>query len=192
MVPIGIWIGLRPKIAQKVQPYAQMAAAFPVNVLYGVFGTLVVMFNLNFNIWCILLMALGTQWYILFNVIAGASAIPEELKLAAENMQLKGIIKLKKFLVPAVMPYYVTGAITAAGGSWNASIISEYINWGKDSVIQASGIGDYITKYTNMPGDHTSNVLLGVIVMCILVVASNKLFWRRLYNYAENRFSMNM
>ncbi|AHH45714.1 sulfonate ABC transporter permease [Francisella tularensis subsp. holarctica PHIT-FT049] len=191
-VPIGIWIGLRPKIAQKVQPYAQMAAAFPVNVLYGVFGTLVVMFNLNFNIWCILLMALGTQWYILFNVIAGASAIPEELKLAAENMQLKGIIKLKKFLVPAVMPYYVTGAITAAGGSWNASIISEYINWGKDSVIQASGIGDYITKYTNMPGDHTSNVLLGVIVMCILVVASNKLFWRRLYNYAENRFSMNM
>ncbi|MFV9984721.1 MAG: ABC transporter permease [Francisella endosymbiont of Hyalomma asiaticum] len=191
-VPIGIWIGLRPKIAQKVQPYAQMAAAFPVNVLYGVFGTLVVMFNLNFNIWCILLMALGTQWYILFNVIAGASAIPKELKLAAENMQLKGIIKLKKFLVPAVMPYYVTGAITAVGGSWNASIISEYINWGKDSVIQASGIGDYITKYTNMPGDHTSNVLLGVIVMCILVVASNRLFWRRLYNYAENRFSMNM
>ncbi|OEZ33455.1 sulfonate ABC transporter permease [Francisella endosymbiont of Amblyomma maculatum] len=191
-VPIGIWIGLRPKIAQKVQPYAQMAAAFPVNVLYGVFGTLVVMFNLNFDIWCILLMALGTQWYILFNVIAGASAIPEELKLAAENMQLKGIIKLKKFLVPAVMPYYVTGAITAVGGSWNASIISEYINWGKDSVIQASGIGDYITKYTNMPGDHTSNVLLGVIVMCILVVVSNRLFWRRLYNYAENRFSMNM
>ncbi|ANH77370.1 sulfonate ABC transporter permease [Francisella persica ATCC VR-331] len=191
-VPIGIWIGLRSKIAQKVQLYAQMAAAFPVNMLYGVFGTLVVVFNLNFDIWCIILMALGTQWYILFNVIAGASAIPEELKLAAENMQLKGIIKLKKFLVPAVMPYYVTGAITAAGGSWNASIISEYINWGKDSVIQASGIGDYITKYTNMPGDHTSNVLLGVIVMCILVLASNRLFWRRLYNYAENRFSMNM
>ncbi|MED7789117.1 ABC transporter permease subunit [Francisella sp. 19X1-34] len=191
-VPIGIWIGLRPKIAQKVQPYAQMAAAFPVNVLYGIFGTLVVMFNLHFDIWCILLMALGTQWYILFNVIAGASAIPEELKFAATNMQLKGLAKLKKFLIPAVMPYYVTGAITAAGGSWNASIISEYINWGKDSVIQASGIGDYITKYTNMPGDHTANVLLGVIVMCILVVASNKLFWRRLYNYAENRFSMNM
>ncbi|MFT4694138.1 MAG: NitT/TauT family transport system permease protein [Francisella sp.] len=191
-VPIGVWIGMRPKIAQKVQPYAQMAAAFPVNVLYGVFGTLVITFNLNFNIWCIVLMALGTQWYILFNVIAGASAIPEELKLAAGNMQLKGITKWKKFLVPAVMPYYVTGAITAAGGAWNASIVCEYINWGKGSIIQASGLGSYISEYTNVQGDHTANILLGVMVMCILVVTSNKLFWRRLYNYAENRFSMNM
>ena len=191
-VPIGVWIGMRPKIAQKVQPYAQMAAAFPVNVLYGVFGTLVITFDLNFNIWCIVLMALGTQWYILFNVIAGASAVPDELKLAASNMQLKGITKWKKFLFPAVMPYYVTGAITAAGGAWNASIVCEYINWGKDSIIQASGLGAYITHNTNIQGDHTSNVLLGVIVMSVLVVASNKLFWRRLYNYAENRFSMNM
>ena len=191
-VPIGVWIGMRPKIAQKIKPYAIIAAAFPVNVLYGVFGTLVITFNLNFNIWCIVLMALGTQWYILFNVIAGASAIPEELKLAAGNMQLKGVTKWKKFLVPAVMPYYVTGAITAAGGAWNASIVCEYINWGKGSIIQASGLGSYISEYTNVQGDHTANVLLGVIVMCILVVASNKLFWRRLYNYAENRFSMNM
>ncbi|AXA33055.1 ABC transporter permease [Francisella adeliensis] len=191
-VPIGVWIGMRPRIAQKVQPYAQMAAAFPVNVLYGVFGTLVITFDLNFNIWCIVLMALGTQWYILFNVIAGASAIPDELKLAASNMQLKGFTKWKKFLFPAVMPYYVTGAITAAGGAWNASIVCEYINWGKNSIIQASGLGAYITDNTNIQGDHTANVLLGVIVMCVLVVASNKLFWRRLYNYAENRFSMNM
>ena len=191
-VPIGVWIGLRPKIAQKVQPYAQMAAAFPVNVLYGVFGTLIITFDLNFNIWCIVLMALGTQWYILFNVIAGASAIPDELKLAADNMQLKGITKWKKFLFPAVMPYYVTGAITAAGGAWNASIVCEYINWGKNSIIQASGLGNYITEYTNIQGDHTANVLLGVMVMCVLVVISNKLFWRRLYSYAENRFSMNM
>ncbi len=191
-VPIGVWIGMRPKIAQKVQPYAQMAAAFPVNVLYGVFGTLVITFNLNFNVWCIVLMALGTQWYILFNVIAGALAIPEELKLAAVNMQLKGIAKWKKFLIPAVMPYYVTGAITAAGGAWNASIVCEYINWGKGSIIQASGLGSYISEYTNVQGDHTANILLGVIVMCILVIASNKLFWRRLYNYSANRFNMNL
>ncbi|XSZ47430.1 ABC transporter permease subunit [Francisella noatunensis] len=193
-VPIGVWVGMRPRIAQKVQPYAQMAAAFPVNVLYGIFGTLVIILGLNFNIWCILLMALGTQWYILFNVIAGASAIPDELKLAAKNMQLKGFMKWRKYLFPAVMPYYVTGAITAAGGAWNASIVCEYINWGTgdQSIIQASGLGDYITYYTNLQGDHTANVLLGVIVMCVLVVASNKLFWRRLYNYAENRFSMNM
>lgn len=191
-VPIGIWIGMRPKIAQKVQPYAQMAAAFPVNVLYGVCGTVVIAFNLNFNIWCIVLMALGTQWYILFNVIAGASAIPNELKLAAKNMQLKGVMKWSKYLFPSIMPFYVTGAITAAGGAWNASIVCEYINWGKDSTIQASGIGAYIAQQYNLAGDHTANVLLGVIVMCILVVLSNKLFWRKLYNYAENRFSMNM
>jgi NitT/TauT family transport system permease protein len=107
-------------------------------------------------------------------------------------MQLKGITKWKKFLVPAVMPYYVTGAITAAGGAWNASIVCEYINWGKGSIIQASGLGSYISEYTNVQGDHTANILLGVMVMCILVVTSNKLFWRRLYNYVENRFSMNM
>ena len=118
-------------------------------------------------------------------------AIPDELKLAASNMQLKGITKWKKFLFPAVMPYYVTGAITAAGGAWNASIVCEYINWGKDSIIQASGLGAYISRYTNIQGDHTVNVLLGVMMMCVLVVVSNKLFWRRLYNYAENRFSMN-
>ncbi|WHN66022.1 ABC transporter permease subunit [Cysteiniphilum sp. QT6929] len=191
-VPIGIWIGLRPKVAEKVQPYAQIFAAFPVNVLYGLFGTVVIAFNLNFNIWCILLMALGTQWYILFNVIAGASAIPYELKMAAKNMQLKGMVKWFKFLFPAVMPFYVTGAITAAGGAWNASIVCEYINWGKDSVIMASGIGAYISKQYNAPGDHTANIALGVVVMCILVVLTNKLFWRRLYNYAEKRFSMNM
>nr|WP_018299072.1 ABC transporter permease subunit [Fangia hongkongensis] len=191
-VPIGIWIGLRPKVAEKVQPYAQIFAAFPVNVLYGLFGTLVIVFNLNFNIWCIVLMALGTQWYILFNVIAGASAIPYELKMAARNMQLKGFVKWTKFLFPAVMPFYVTGAITAAGGAWNASIVSEYVNWGKDSVLTATGIGAYISEQYNTPGDHTANIALGVVVMCILVVLTNKLFWRRLYNYAEKRFSMNM
>jgi NitT/TauT family transport system permease protein len=191
-VPIGIWIGLRPKMAARVQPYVQICAAFPVNLLYGVCGTLVIAFNLNFNIWCTVLMALGTQWYILFNVIAGASAIPHELKLAAKNMQLKGRIKWVKYLFPAVMPFYVTGAITAAGGAWNASIVSEYINWGQDSVIQATGIGAYISQQYNLPGNHTANVALGVAVMSILVIITNKLFWRKLYQYAENRFSMNM
>ena len=191
-VPIGVWIGLRPNVAEKVQPYVQIFAAFPVNVLYGFFGTMVIAFNLNFNIWCIVLMALGTQWYILFNVIAGALAIPYELKMAAKNMQLKGLVKWVKFLFPAVMPFYVTGAITAAGGAWNASIVCEYINWGKDSVIMALGIGAYISEHYHAPGDRTANIALGVIVMCILVVLTNKLFWRRLYHYAEKRFSMNM
>ncbi|WP_119343119.1 ABC transporter permease [Facilibium subflavum] len=191
-VPIGIWIGLRPKVAEKVQPYAQIFAAFPVNVLYGLFGTLVIAFNLNFNIWCTLLMALGTQWYILFNVIAGASAIPHELKMAAKNMQLKGFVKWVKFLFPAIMPFYVTGAITAAGGAWNASIVCEYINWGSNSIITATGIGAYISEQYNAPGNHTGNIALGVVVMCVFVVLTNKLFWRRLYHYAEKRFGMNM
>lgn len=191
-LPVGIWIGLHPKIAQKVQPYAQIFAAFPINLLYGLFGTFVIALNLNFNIWCVLLMALGTQWYILFNVIAGASAIPYELKMAAKNMQLKGITKWTKFLCPAVMPFFITGAITAAGGAWNASIVCEYINWGQDSVIMATGIGAYISEQYQLPGDHTANIALGVIVMCILVVLTNKLFWQQLYHYAEKRFSMNI
>ncbi len=193
-VPIGIWIGMRPKFAAKVQPYAQIAAAFPVNLFYGVFGAVVFYFNLNFNIWCIVLMALGTQWYILFNVIAGASAIPTELKMAAGNLQLKGMVKWFRYLFPAVMPFYVTGAITASGGAWNASIVCEYINWGagQNSILQATGIGNYIANQYHLPGNHTANVALGVIVMCIIVVLLNKFFWRRLYQYAEKRFSMNM
>jgi NitT/TauT family transport system permease protein len=137
-------------------------------------------------------MILGTQWYILFNVIAGASAIPYELKMASENMQLKGFLKWKTFLFPAVMPFYITGVITAAGSAWNASILSEYINWGKDSILTATGIGAYISKQYNTPGDHTANIVLGVVVMCVFVVIANKLLWRRLYNYVEKRFSLNI
>ena len=191
-LPIGIWIGLRPKIAKNIQPYVQILAAFPINLIYGLFGTLVITFNLNFNIWCILLMALGTQWYILFNVIAGASTIPYELKMAARNMQLKGITKWKNFLCPAVIPFYITGAISAAGGAWNASIVCEYINWGGESTIMATGIGAYISQQYQLPGDHTANIALSVIVMCILVVLTNKLFWQQLYNYTEKRFSISI
>lgn len=191
-VPIGIWIGLRPQVAEKVQPYAQIFAAFPVNVLYGLFGTLTIKLNLNFNIYCILLMALGSQWYILFNVIAGASVIPYELKMAVKNIQLKGLVKWTKFLFPAVMPFYITGAITAAGGAWNASIICEYINWGENSVIMASGIGSYISQQYHSVGDRTAHIVLGVFVMCSLVFITNRLIWKRLYDYSERRFSMNM
>ena len=191
-VPIGVWIGMRPAVAQAVQPYVQILAAFPVNVFYGIFGTLVIAWDLNFNLWCTLLMALGTQWYILFNVIAGASAIPQELKMAASNLQLSGWRKWLKYLLPAIMPYYVTGAITAAGGAWNASIICEYINWGSGSAITATGLGAYITEQYHTMGNHTPNIVLGVVVMSLLVVLTNKLFWRRLYHYAETRFSMNL
>ena len=190
-VPIGLWIGQRPKLANKIQPYAQVAAAFPVNLVYGAAGLLIVKYDLNFNIWCIVLMALGTQWYIIFNVIAGASTIPKELILSVNNLQLKGIRRYTKFLFPAIMPYYITGAIIAAGGAWNASIVCEYINWGGGQTIQATGLGSYITANFNQSGNHTANIALGVVVMCILVVITNKLIWRPLYLYAEKRYSMN-
>jgi NitT/TauT family transport system permease protein len=187
-VPIGIWVGTRPKATQYVQPIAQFLAAFPANLFFPIFVFLIVRFNLNVNIWTAPLMVLGTQWYILFNVIAGASAIPKELKLAAENMQLKGIVKWKRFLLPAIFPYYVTGAITAAGGSWNASIVAEVIQWGH-TTLQASGLGAYI-KINTISGNFPA-IALGVVVMCLWVTAINLIFWRQLYHYAETRYNLN-
>ena len=114
-------------------------------------------------------------------------SIPTELKLAAENMNLRGWLKWKKFLLPAVFPYYVTGAITAAGGSWNASIVAEVINWG-DTTLRAHGLGAYITENTilgNFP-----QIALGVVVMCLWVTVINLLFWRRLYRFAEDRYRL--
>ncbi|MCF6807513.1 ABC transporter permease subunit [Thiotrichales bacterium 19S9-12] len=186
-IPIGIWIGTRPKIAQAVQPIAQILAAFPANLLYGPFAIIVIAWQLNFEIWCAPLMVLGTQWYILFNVIAGASAIPQELKLASDNLQLSGWAKWTKYLIPSVFPFYVTGAITAAGGSWNASIVAEVIDWNHQQ-FNATGLGAYITENTTL--GHMPEVALGVIVMCFWVTLVNRLFWRRLYRYAETRYKM--
>ncbi|MDO8954762.1 MAG: ABC transporter permease subunit [Gammaproteobacteria bacterium] len=187
-LPVGLWVGTRPRVTQYVQPIAQFLAAFPANLFFPIFVILIVKYNLNVEIWTAPLMVLGTQWYILFNVIAGASAIPRELTLAAENMQLKGWIKWKRFLLPAVFPYYVTGAITAAGGSWNASIVAEVIHWGHIT-LQAHGLGAYIAA--NTESGNFTHLALGVVVMCIWVTAINLLFWRRLYNYAEQRYNLN-
>lgn len=187
-VPIGVWVGMRPGIAQYVQPIAQFLAAFPANLFFPIFVVMIVRFNLNVEIWTAPLMVLGTQWYILFNVIAGASRIPKELKLAAENMQLSGWLKWKKFLFPAIFPFYVTGAITAAGGSWNASIVAEVVQWGHTTLV-AQGLGAYITQNTIM--GNFPKIALGVVVMCFWVTIVNLLFWRKIYKYAETRYSLN-
>ena len=191
-VPIGVWIGTKPNIAEKSQTYVQIFASFPVNIIYGVFATLIIKLNLNFDIWCIFLMSLGTQWYILFNVIAGASAIPYELKMVSENMQLRGLVKWFKFLLPAIMPFYITGAITAAGGAWNASIICEYIQWGDNAVTTASGIGSYIAGKYYAPEDNSEDIIIGVMIMCVIVILTNKFFWRKLYDYTNKKFGMNI
>ena len=186
-VPVGVWIGQRPLVAQNVQWIAQFLAAFPANLMFPVAVLLIVRFDLSVDVWTSPLMILGTQWYILFNVIAGASAIPQDMKDAAGNMKLKGWLKWKRFYMPAIFPSYVTGAITASGGSWNASIVSELVSWG-DTKLEAFGLGSYIAKATT-DGDFP-RIALGIAVMCLFVMAFNRFLWRRLYMLAADRLRL--
>lgn len=183
-VPIGVWIGLHPKLAEKVQPLAQFLAAFPANIAFPIFVVLIVHYKLNVNIWLSPLMILGTQWYILFNVIAGASAFPNDLREVAQNFHSKGWRWWRYVILPGVFPYYITGAITASGGAWNASIVAEVVSWG-DTQLTATGLGAYITQATQA-GDFP-RVVLGIAVMCIFVILLNRVLWRPLYAYAERQ-----
>ncbi|MCP3440269.1 ABC transporter permease subunit [Bradyrhizobium sp. CCGUVB14] len=186
-VPIGVWIGLRPKLAERIQPLAQFLAAFPANLAFPVFVVAIVSFKLNPNIWLSPLMILGTQWYILFNVIAGASAFPSDLREAASSLHLGGWRWWFKVILPGIFPYYVTGAITASGGSWNASIVAEVASWG-DTHLNATGLGAYIAAATEA-GDFP-RVVLGIATMCILVTLFNRLVWRPLYAFGERRLRL--
>ena len=183
-VPVAVWIGLRPRYSQRVQAVAQFLAAFPVNLMVPLVVFALVRLHLNPNIWLSPLMVFGTQWYILFNVVAGASAIPNELRLAADNLGLKGWLKWRRVYLPAVFPSFITGAITASGGSWNASIVAEYVTWGKTTLV-ANGLGSYIKQMTDAGDFH--RIALGIGVMCIFVMLLNRFFWRRLYLLAEDR-----
>ena len=183
-VPIAVWIGLRPQYSQRVQALAQFLAAFPVNLMFPLVVFVLVNFKLNANIWLSPLMVFGTQWYILFNVVAGASTIPNELRLAADNFGVKGWLKWKRVYLPAVFPAYITGAITASGGSWNASIVAEYVTWGKTTLV-ADGLGSYIKQMTDAGDFH--RIALGIGVMCVFVMLLNRFFWRKLYLLAEDR-----
>jgi NitT/TauT family transport system permease protein len=186
-VPIGVLVGTRPRLAQFIQPVAQFLAAFPANVLFPIAVSAIVVLGLNPNIWLSPLMILGTQWYILFNVVAGASAIPSEMRDIGANLQVRGWLWWKKIALPAVFPYYVTGAITASGGSWNASIVAEVASWG-DTRLQANGLGAYIAQATEA-GD-MPRIVLGIAVMSLYVVIINRAFWRPLYWFAERKFRL--
>jgi len=186
-VPIGVWIGLRPWASTRVQPVAQFLAAFPANVLFPIAVVLIVAFGLDPDIWLSPLMVLGTQWYILFNVIAGASAFPTDLREASTLFRLRTWQWWRKVIVPGILPYYVTGALTAAGGSWNASIVAEVASWG-DTRLRAAGLGAYIADAT-AAGDY-ARVVLGIAVMSIMVVTCNRLLWRPLYRLSERRFRL--
>ena len=186
-VPLGVLIGLRPKLAERVQPLAQFLAAFPANLLFPLFVIPIVKFGLNADIWLTPLMILGTQWYILFNVIAGATAYPTDFLEAAKTFRFHGWQWWRIAILPGIFPYYITGAITASGGAWNASIVSEVASWGPDH-LTAHGLGAYIAEMTTA-GDYP-RIALGIAVMSAYVVLFNRLLWRPLYAYGERNFRL--
>jgi NitT/TauT family transport system permease protein len=186
-VPLGVIIGLNPRWATKVQPLAQFLAAFPANLLFPVAVFLMVRYRLSPEIWTAPLMILGTQWYILFNVIAGAAAIPTDLREAAQNLGLSGWRLWKRLLLPAIIPSLLTGLVTASGGTWNASIVAEVVSWGS-TTLTATGLGSYIAHCTEK-GDYP-HIVLGIAVMSLYVVCINRFFWRRLYTIAQSRYRL--
>ncbi|HTQ35890.1 MAG TPA: ABC transporter permease subunit [Steroidobacteraceae bacterium] len=186
-VPVGVLIGIRPRLARVVQPLAQFLAAFPANLLFPVVVFSIVRWRLNPDIWLSPLMILGTQWYILFNVIAGASTIPAEMRLVSRNLGVRGWLWWARVAMPAVFPFYVTGALTASGGSWNASIVAELATWGNQRA-EAVGLGSYIATATGSGDFH--RVVLGIAVMSLFVIAINRTVWRPLYGLAERKYSM--
>lgn len=186
-LPIGVWIGLHPRLAEITQPVAQFLAAFPANVLFPLVVVLIITYHLNVNVWTTPLMLLGTQWYILFNVIAGTMALPKDLKQVADNFDVKGWRWWQRLILPGIFPYYITGAITAAGNAWNTSVVAEIVSWGSIT-LTADGLGAYITRYSNI-GDFP-RVALGISVMCLFVLTMNRLVWRPLYNLAQAKFRL--
>lgn len=187
-VPVGVAIGLLPKLAERVQPLAQFLAAFPANLLFPLFVIPIVRFGLNTDIWLTPLIILGTQWYILFNVIAGTSVFPTDFLEAAKSFHFRRWQWWRIVILPGIFPYYITGAITASGGAWNASIVAEVASWGQ-SHLYAHGLGAYISQAT-AAGDYP-RIVLGIVTMSAFVVSFNRLLWRPLYGFSERRLRLN-
>jgi NitT/TauT family transport system permease protein len=186
-LPIGVMIGLNTSLTNKLQPWVQFMAAFPANLFFPLFVAAIVHYHFNPDIWLSPLMILGTQWYILFNVIGGASAIPYDFQELTKNFHVKGWLQWKKLYLPGIFPSYVTGLITAAGGCWNASIVAEYVTWG-DKTLEANGIGAYIAAAT--AGGDQPRVLLGVSILSLYVLILNRTFWHPLYVFATTRYRL--
>ncbi|MFO2548872.1 ABC transporter permease subunit [Alicyclobacillus cycloheptanicus] len=184
-VPVGILIGLNPKASRIAQPLIQMAASFPTNTLYPLVTMIFVAVGISFQIGAVPLMMLGTQWYILFSVIAGAMAIPNDLKEATRVLGLRGWERWKHLLLPSVFPYLVTGCMTASGGAWNASILAEFVVW-KSKVHAASGLGAFLDE--TAAAHHWANFIVALIVMSAFVVLINHFVWRPMFRLAEKRY----
>ena len=185
--PVGVAIGFNPRLAQFMQPVVQFLASFPANFVFP-FATLAFLrYHVSINFGSMLLMALGAQWYILFNTIAGAQSIPNELREMTSDCDVTGWLRWRRLIIPGIFSSWVTGAITASGGAWNASIVSEIVSWGS-TTLTAFGLGAYITQATSK-GDWP-RIALGVCVMSVFVVTINRLVWRNLYRYAARRYSL--
>lgn len=183
--PIGVAIGFNPKLARLLQPVVQFLASFPANFIFPFATLFFIKFNIDINWGSILLMSLGAQWYILFNSIAGAQSIPTDLREMADDVGLTGWKKWQKLIIPGILSAWVTGGITASGGAWNASIVSEIVAWGSTN-LAANGLGTYIAEATEV-GDW-ARITLGVGMMSLYVVGLNRIFWRRLYELAETKY----
>jgi NitT/TauT family transport system permease protein len=186
-VPVGVWIGMNPRVSRLAQPVVQVLASFPANFLFPLVTAVLLATGISLNWGGILLMALGAQWYILFNVIAGASSIPNDLREAAANLRLTRGLRWRKLILPATFPSYITGGITAAGGAWNASIVAEVVHY-HGTTLTATGLGAYIAQATAT--GNAGRILVGVAVMSCYVIGLNRLVWRRLYAIAERRCSV--
>ncbi|WP_213455549.1 ABC transporter permease [Rhizomonospora bruguierae] len=186
-VPVGVRIGSSPRLARIAQPVVQVLASFPANFLFPLVTWVLVRTGSSLDVGGIVLMALGAQWYILFNTIAGAQAIPTDLREAMADLGVRGWQRWRRLIIPGIFPYYVTGGITASGGAWNASIVAEIVTFG-GTTLTAHGLGAYIAEATTA-GDHPKT-LAGIAVMSLYVVGLNRLIWRRLYAVAEARYAL--
>jgi NitT/TauT family transport system permease protein len=186
-VPIGVAIGMNPKIARWAQPFAQVAAAIPATALFPLFVLFLLRLSGTLEIPAILLMMSGIQWYLLFNIIAGASAIPQDLRYTASLMHMKGKGKWRDFILPSLFPYLVTGSVTAFTGAWNACIVAEYIVFqGKE--LSVFGVGSRMSEATDQ-GNYAM-LLASTLTLVVVVVLVNRFVWRRLFQIAEDRYRM--
>jgi NitT/TauT family transport system permease protein len=192
-LPAGVLIGLSPKLSNRLQPVVQIVASFPAPMVFPIVVFLLLRVHIPFTIGCIALMLLGTQWYTLFNVIAGAMAIPSDLQEAGNVFHMSAWQRWTRLYVPAVFPYLVTGLITAAGGAWNATIVSEYMSLqhrdGSATVYSAFGLGSLINEATD--AGNWPLLAASVVTMGVAVIIINRLVWKRVYRVAEERYTLN-
>jgi NitT/TauT family transport system permease protein len=184
-VPVGVAVGSNPRLAQIAQPAAQVAASVPATALFPVILLVLIRAGGGMGLASLLLMLLGTQWYVLFNVIAGATAIPSDLKEVAGLFRFGAYQRWRLLILPALFPYLVTGMVTAAGGAWNASIVAEYFQF-KGKTLSTIGLGSIISEATEKA--NFDLLLAATIVLAVMVVTTNRLVWRRLYRLAASRF----